>query len=172
MSEATRLEQTLQQEQCKLFDIEEVVEGCVEGYRIGHPNKNFTLNVNKQSPGQNFMVDGAPDLIAQLLDKLVSNAIDFSKEDAPIDISLETYDAKVTLSVLNAGPELPKDMQGSLFDSMVSMRAERSDQPHLGLGLYIVRMIAEFHGGSVIAANREDVQGVRFSVSLPLVGGS
>jgi two-component system sensor histidine kinase ChvG len=52
----------------------------------------------------------------------------------------------------------------------VSVRDRRGDSgPHLGLGLYIVRLIAEFHGGRAIAANRDDGQGVTVSVTLPLV---
>ena len=57
---------------------------------------------------------------------------------------------------------------GRLFDSMVSVRREHGgDVPHLGLGLYIVRLIAEFHGGSVRADNRADGRGVVITVSMP-----
>ena len=65
---------------------------------------------------------------------------------------------------------MPLNMHGRLFDSMVSVRSEQSgDQPHLGLGLYIVRLIAEFHGGRATAANRADAPGVIVCVDLPLV---
>jgi signal transduction histidine kinase len=47
-----------------------------------------------------------------------------------------------------------------LFEPMVSVRSERGAEPHLGLGLYIVRLIAEFHGGQVDAADRNDGSGV------------
>ena len=52
-------------------------------------------------------------------------------------------------------------MQGQLFDSMVSVR-EKSGQVHLGLGLHIVRLIMDFHGGRVRAENLDDGSGVRF----------
>ena len=42
-------------------------------------------------------------------------------------------------------------------------------EPHLGIGLYIVRLIAEFHGGSAVAANRADGGGAIFSITLPLI---
>ena len=59
-------------------------------------------------------------------------------------------------------------MQSRLFDSMVSMRAPGdAGEPHLGLGLYIVRVIAEFHGGRAQAANRSDGTGVIVVVTLP-----
>jgi signal transduction histidine kinase len=51
---------------------------------------------------------------------------------------------------------------------MVSVRGEQvSDAPHLGLGLYIVRLIAEAHRGSATAQNRDDGRGVVVSVALP-----
>jgi signal transduction histidine kinase len=59
-------------------------------------------------------------------------------------------------------------MQGRLFDSLVSLRdkATPGDVPHLGLGLYVVRLVAERHGGSVSARNLEDGSGVAFTLTL------
>jgi signal transduction histidine kinase len=52
---------------------------------------------------------------------------------------------------------------------MVSVRRETGGAvPHLGLGLYIVRLIAEFHGGRARAENRNDGGGVVVTVTLPL----
>ncbi len=47
-------------------------------------------------------------------------------------------------------------------------RATRRGPPHLGLGLYIVRLVAEFHGGSAAAHDRPDGRGVIVTVTLPL----
>ena len=75
---------------------------------------------------------------------------------------------RLRLSVENEGPALPAAMHGRLFDSMVSVRGKQvGDEPHLGLGLYIVRLIAEFHGGIVRADNRADGRGVVIAVVLP-----
>jgi signal transduction histidine kinase len=63
-------------------------------------------------------------------------------------------------------------MQERLFDSMVSVRAAGdAGGPHLGLGLYIVRVIAEFHGGDAQVTNRGDGTGVVVVVTLPAVRG-
>lgn len=110
---------------------------------------------------------GVPDLMAQMLDKLVSNAIDFHSADTPIVLKLDTDGRQVTLLVSNSGPVLPDEMQGNLFESMVSIRTQKGEQPHLGLGLYIVRLIVEFHQGRVTARNRDDNSGVEFLISLP-----
>jgi signal transduction histidine kinase len=58
-------------------------------------------------------------------------------------------------------------MTGRLFESMVSVRPDGAAEPHLGLGLYMVRLIAEFHGGRARAANREDGSGVVMRVECP-----
>jgi signal transduction histidine kinase len=71
--------------------------------------------------------------------------------------------------VLNQGPLLPADMQDRLFESMVSVRGKPAQaEPHLGLGLYIVRLIAGFHGARASAQNRSDGSGVEIRVEFPL----
>ena len=73
------------------------------------------------------------------------------------------------IAVENAGPPLPEAARARLFDSMVSLRepGARGQGTHLGLGLYIVRIVAEFHRGSVRAVNLPGGAGVRFEVELP-----
>jgi len=117
------------------------------------------------------MCDVVPDAINQMLDKLVQNAIDFARaiEGAPIKISLRRDVKNIILSVENKGSLLPQNSKeiAQLFDSMVSKRSVESHEAHLGLGLYIARLIAEFHGGTIAAANLEDGSGVIFWVTLP-----
>lgn len=167
MSEATRLEQSLQSEQARPFDLENVVTGCIEGYRAVHRGETFELSCARARPDLNFNIVGAPELIVQSLDKLVSNALDFHRAQTPIVIQLQRADDSVTLGVANTGPRLPEAMRGRLFDSMVSVRGERGDEPHLGLGLYIVRLIAEFHRARVEAVNRDDGDGVVVRIVFP-----
>ena len=57
-------------------------------------------------------------------------------------------------------------MRSQLFDSMVSVRT--GDDKHLGLGLYVAKLIAEGHGGHISADNSSD--GVKFSVAVPAAG--
>ena len=65
---------------------------------------------------------------------------------------------------------MPETLADRLFDSMVSVRSGfDAGEPHLGLGLYIVRLIAHFHGGSAEAANRPDGNGVIISVAVPVL---
>jgi dedicated sortase system histidine kinase len=169
MSEATRLEQSLHSEARERFDLAEVVRECVNGYRLAYPERNFEL----KAPAQVFAAEGSPDLFVQLLDKLVANAVDFGKPGAPIRIVLVQAGHAAQLSVINAGPLIPDEVRGRLFESMISARGERAgSEPHLGLGLYVARLIAEFHGGSIAAANLPDGSGVSVRLTLPLVLGN
>jgi signal transduction histidine kinase len=163
MTEASRLEQSLSGAERERFDLVRVVAGCVDGYRLAYP----AASISFARPDREILIDGAPDLIAQMLDKLVANAVEFAAGGA-VDVKLECAGAEVRLAVANDGPPLPDGHSGRLFESMVSVRpGGDTGEPHLGLGLYIVRLIAEFHGGSVRADNRNDAPGVVVTVSLP-----
>ncbi|MCB1963758.1 MAG: hypothetical protein KDF24_11435 [Rhodocyclaceae bacterium] len=165
MSEATRMEQALASTETERFDLRAVVGECVQGYRLAHPGTCFEA----QLPDYPVWVRGAPDLAAQMLDKLVDNAVDFAAADTPIRIALVFHDTTAELSVSNDGPPLPAALEGKLFDSMVSGRQrDGGDEPHLGLGLYVARLIAGFHGGSLRAANLPDGRGVCVCAALRL----
>jgi signal transduction histidine kinase len=110
----------------------------------------------------------APELIAQALDKLLDNALSFTPEQGWLRLSLRTIDAGAEIELANQGPLLPEAMQGRLFDSLVSLRGKATpgDAPHLGLGLYVVRLVAERHGGVASARNLDDGSGVAFTLQL------
>lgn len=165
MSEATRLEQSLATTTPERFDLAGVVGECANGYRMAHPARAFTLAL----PQYPVWVRGAPDLAAQMLDKLVENAVDFATPGTPIVIEL-AFEGPVeaSLCVTNQGPPIPVELQGRLFESMVSGRVgEEGDTPHLGLGLFVARLIARFHGGELHAENLPR-GGVRFRAMLRL----
>jgi signal transduction histidine kinase len=114
-------------------------------------------------------VEGAPDLFAQLLDKLVDNADDFGAPGTPITLQLEPAGESATLSVTNLGGPLPAGMRDRLFASMVSLRRDKGGpKPHLGVGLYIARLITEFHRGAIRADDLPGGKGVCITVVLPL----
>ena len=165
MSEATRLEQMLQTSEKEKIDLVEVITGCIEGYKLAYPEPNLELD----TPNNTIHVDGVPEYIAQLLDKLVANAVEFSYPDQPITVFCRALRDHAVIKVSNAGPFLPEEMKDRLFDSMISVRPqEKQRQPHLGMGLHIARLISDFHGGQIRAENRQDREGVTVTVVIPL----
>src|SRR5204862_4644044 len=104
-----------------------------------------------------------------LLDKLVENAVDFAPAESAIRVSLAREGYLAVLAVENDGPALSDAIMAALFDSMVTMRdpGGAGRDVHLGLGLFIVRLVAEFHRGRVGARNLEGGRGVRFEVKIP-----
>ena len=166
LSEGTRLERMLESAERERFDVAALVAGCVEGYRLAYPERRFDL----ERPADALWIEGVPDAVAQLVDKLAENAHDFAPEATPIRFQVEPgARGGARIAVENAGPPLPESARTRLFDSMVSLREpeERGAGTHLGLGLYIVRIVAEFHRGSVRAVNLPGGAGVRFEVELP-----
>jgi two-component system, OmpR family, sensor histidine kinase ChvG len=162
MGAATRVEEAIQGAERTRFDLVPVIASAVTSYRIGFPERSFA----EQLPSEPVVIDGAADLIVQLLDKLVDNAVDFSPAGSAITVRLRVEPEGAVLEVDNVGPPLPAQAQGRLFESLWQSRTGGDSRPHFGLGLYIVRLIAEFHGGHADATDLPDGTGVRFAVRL------
>ncbi len=162
---ASRVEESIKHTQRVQFDLKELLHSAVAGYRDGFPAARIEL----ETPPGACAMQGAPDLIVQLLDKLIENAVDFCAAAGIITVRLTRAGSHYELAVDNDGPPIPEAMLGRLFESLFEHREGRDDRPHFGLGLYIVRLIAEFHRGTAVAANRPDLGGAVFIVRLPLI---
>jgi len=161
LREATGLEQAMRHAEPERFDLAALLRLQAEGLRDMYPDAQIELHgLQGEIPFR-----GVPDLISQAIDKLVGNAVDFHRPGSRISIECGTDTRAIHLCVFNEGPPLPRD--ADIFQSMYSGREGRQDEPHLGLGLYLVRLISEFHGGKVEAANRSAPDGVAVTMSLP-----
>jgi dedicated sortase system histidine kinase len=166
MGAATKVEEAIAHSERQRFDLGALVRAASDAYGGAFPERRFSCEV----PTEPVQMTGAPELIVQMLDKLVDNAVDFSADGATISIVLRAEPEHAELSVANPGPPLPPEATTKLFESLWQSRTESDAagrlRPHFGLGLYIVRLIAEFHGGSARAANLPDPGGAIFTVRL------
>jgi signal transduction histidine kinase len=143
------------------FDFRKALDSTVTAYRDVYKERLFEIDCDLTS----LNTSGSPELLIQMLDKLIDNAVDFSNKGDTITIRLLARQDELELSVTNPGPPLPERMRTQMFDSMVSMRSGDNTR-HLGLGLYVARLIAAGHGGRIDADNVAG--GVMFRVVLPM----
>ncbi|MEW8004344.1 MAG: ATP-binding protein [Candidatus Thiodiazotropha sp.] len=162
IGEASRLEQSLQSSEKEKLDLTAFCRGLCDGYAITYPQVEFAC---RQATGPLWM-ELSPDLISQAIDKLVGNAIDYHQPGSAIVIEVENDpNEAVHIKVKNKGPRIAENDMSRLFYAMETKREKNDNQIHLGLGLYLVRLIAEFHEGSARVENEAD--GVCFVITLP-----
>ncbi|MBD3755030.1 MAG: sensor histidine kinase [Gammaproteobacteria bacterium] len=173
LSEATSIEDSLNQQPPEPFPIGLMLHHYLENSATLHPEYHLQFH---NSIGSNTLVLGDGFMIEQLMDKLLSNAKDFSDGQTPIEVITYVQDKQVVIAVQNSGPNLPKGFEKQIFEGMTSIRTlNKDDQAHLGLGLYIVKLITDYHHGQVRAENividkTKGISGVRFIVELPVYG--
>jgi len=162
---AARVEESIKQSERVNVDLRQLLVAAVGGYQSAFPPWRIEL----QAPRDACFLRGAPDLLVQMLDKLIDNAVDFCPAGGAILVELARDSGDYRLSVGNDGPPIPDALLPRLFESLFEHRSSPGDKPHFGLGLYIVRLIAEFHGGRCLAGNRADGGGALFTLILPSI---
>lgn len=143
-------------------DIVKLVRECIEDYRTQTPSRNFTFI---RSEAEIFL-DIDPEKINQVLSNIMNNAINYSPEGSPIEVSIIATPKTVRISIKDSGPGIAKEIQAKLFTRFFRVVSNESAiHPGLGLGLYISRSIIEKHGG-VIGLNSEEGHGSTFYFEL------
>jgi signal transduction histidine kinase len=161
----TRLERGTLQIRPEPGDLAAAVRECVERQRpaLEAAGARVELSIPDQFPEVPFDRDA----IAGIVQNLVDNAEKYTRSarDREIHIALSSADDSVTLSVRDRGPGIPADVREKLFRPFV--RGNRDDAPAgLGLGLVLVKAMAEAHEGRVNCADAPG-GGALFTVILP-----
>jgi signal transduction histidine kinase len=158
---ATDAEAFVRQDQPQWTDRAHLLAEQLDAFRQSNSGINFRL----QNPAV-VRIYADPILIKEAAGNLLSNAASFADEDSIVEVALTVDEAHATITVSNKGPPLGANAE-ALFGPFASTRSGPSSE-HQGLGLYLVRLIAEHYGGMAAIANLEDGSGVQAPISLPL----
>jgi PAS domain S-box-containing protein len=145
------------------FDLVELISDSLIDLATIHGDR-FRLNSNLPK------VEGfwSPEGILRIIENLCTNAVKFGREHSPISVLINQENSHVTICVHNFGIPIPIEEQKKLFDPY--QRSNRMDKEAVvgwGLGLTLVKGLAESHGGSVKVDSSER-EGTTFSITIPL----
>jgi len=158
--DATRLESGLLQPVREWCDSVEIVREAVAQARLS--DGAVKISMSKDLP----MISVDARLVEQALVTLLSNAVAHSPTSEPIEVSAARDDNAVVYSVADHGPGLAPGEESKVFEKFY--RGPGTAPGGLGLGLSIARQLIEAHSGEVMAQNREDTRGSRFSIRIPI----
>ena len=148
-------------------DLIEIAGESVESIRPAAEKKRLTLDIEAETA--TLAVWGDPARLQQLTGNLLSNAVKFTPRGGRIVLAIHRRGNYAELTVSDTGAGIPAEFLPRVFErfSQAEIGPTRS-HGGLGLGLSIVRHIAELHGGSVAADSEGPGKGARFTVLLPL----
>ena len=147
-----------------------VVHQAVEAARPLARERGTTLHVDVP-PGLDLVAD--PARLTQVIANLVTNAVKYTQEGGRVDVLVECEsEGVVSIVVQDNGPGIAADLRPHLFELFTQdQRTLDRAQGGLGIGLALVKRLAELHGGHVRCENRRDgAPGARFVVCLPRQG--
>lgn len=128
--------------------------------------KNINLSFENYPPNLNITTD--PSALRNIIQSLVSNAIEYTPEEGRIEISLVPYEKKFLLSVKDSGIGIDKEERPRIFEKFFRAdNAKRVKTDGTGLGLYIVKQAVELLGGKIWFESKEN-NGTTFFVELPM----
>ncbi len=161
--DATNLQEALGKDFMEDFELDTAMEMWLNhSWEQAFPETGFMYH----KPPHSVMLHGDPARIRQMLDKIVENAVSFHEPGSAIELSLKKVNGRIEIQIANQGPTIPEELRKQIFSSMVSYRQQKEQQPHLGLGLYIVRTIIEHHQGTVSVHCSEENRRTIFILTL------
>lgn len=109
-----------------------------------------------------------PDKLSRVFNNLIKNAVNYSKENTDIDISILNKENQATVKITNKGKQIPKEKLDKIFEKLYRLDSSRTSKTGgSGLGLAIAKEIVELHGGRIYAES--DMKETTFSVILPII---
>jgi two-component system sensor histidine kinase ChvG len=144
-------------------DLGALAEQLVDAFRL-RAGRGVRFSVRLE--GGPLVARGTPERFAAVIENLLDNAAGFSPPGGEVELELARADGRIRLAVADRGPGIPAEHLERVFDRFFSWRPAEPNGRHSGLGLAIVRAVAEAEGGRAAAARREG-GGAVVTVELP-----
>jgi two-component system OmpR family sensor kinase len=124
--------------------------------------KQIDLGISESQPA---FVRGDPDALRTLIRNLVDNAVRYTPPAGRVDVCLEGHTNRIVLRVVDTGPGIPPEERARVFDRFY--RRPGTSPPGSGLGMAIVKAIADTHGATVALDSGPEGHGLAVTVSFP-----
>ena len=146
----------------ELLDLRVLVDETAEFFESLLAESGTQLDIDGQA-----RVQGNNGLLKRALSNLLMNAMQYAQAGTPIQVTIGTEHGQCTLVVVNQGAPIDDATRARMFDRFYRADGVRTrGSGHVGLGLAIVRAIAQMHGGTVFADSAQGVN--RVGLRLPL----
>ena len=150
-------------ERHELIDLTDIVEAVLRIVR----SDGDRLRIQVHTDTASAPLEGDPDLIERLVGNLIDNAIGHNIAGGSVEIATATKDGQAVLSIANTGPVIPPTEVDRLFQPFQRLDTRRAGHTDgHGLGLSIVKAIADSHG-AVVAAQAPPSGGLIVNVTFP-----
>ncbi len=147
-------------------DLARIARECCEVHALRAAEKRQDLQCQAEAP---LPVVGDGLRLRQAIENLLSNAIKFSPPNRGIRLCARSEPGFAVIEVQDQGPGLRREDAARLFGRFQRLSARpTAGEKTTGLGLSLVKRIAELHGGSIAAESLEGGAGSRFSLRIPL----
>ena len=150
------------------IDVVEAMNNICDTFEFNMKEKGLTLNRFGMEDALMAWTDG--DKLEKIVSNLLSNALKFTPSGGHIDVSLDTVDDQVKITVADTGKGIPEEQKENIFKRYYQLDNQTKAIVNwgTGIGLYYSRRLAELHHGSLTAGNRTDGTGAVFTFIYPM----
>lgn len=143
------------------FNLSEQLRSCILLLVDKWENKNIHFKVDFKE----YMVSGNEELLKQVWINLIDNAVKFSHEGGEVELRIVEDDGTISVSIMNAGEEIPPEEQERIFSKFYQADTSHSAEGN-GIGLAVARRVIELHEGVISVESENGL--TMFTVKLPV----
>ncbi|MCK5336273.1 MAG: HAMP domain-containing histidine kinase [Gammaproteobacteria bacterium] len=151
----------------KLINPIKFVESAVTDIQSGYFPESCSININNSLGNELVFADSTR--MEQVINNIISNAVKYGSKKDNIDIKLSRKNGYVIIAITDYGDGINENTKDKIFEKFTQTKmTDNRHETGSGLGLYIVKMIIEYHGGKIAYLSTPG-KGTTFYIQLPIV---